>query len=387
MIKRVEIEGFKSFMNKTILDFEKTKYTGLESNNVFNNGVLKGAVFFGSNASGKSTILHAINFLFRLLVSESYVRPDQYFCIFAEKKVIKIKYEFAFGNDEVEYLLEVVKRKKSYFFNEDLQINKVQFMSRTDKTAVRYIGGKKEYYHNINPEVLFLRSEYFNKGFDERCIKDLFEFANNSIYINMFRTQLGTSSENTVLLRPYLEKYGASRLNKFLKDNKFIHRVKYLKLQSEDNGLDQISSLENNVIAIERTDVPKFLIDISMESDGVSNLFNILPSYLTCIEKGAILLIDEFCSGFHNELEELLIRYFFKESKKSQMFVVTHSTNVLSNTLYRPDQMFKIDFIKGEGSSVYRVSSSQPRPGQNIEKMYLGNAFGISSGFIEKHED
>jgi len=385
MIKKVEISGFKSFRDKTILDFERTKYTGLEKENVKANGVLKGAVFFGSNASGKSTILHAINFMFQLLASNSFINAEQYFCLFAKDKQIKMKYLFDFSGDEIEYEIECIRERKNRMcFAENLTINGELFMERFDNTAKRIEGESKTYFNDIDREVLFLRTEYFNKGFSQKSINELFEFASNSIYINMFRTRLESSRSNIVLLRPYLERYGTKKLNAFLEDNNFVHRIKYLKMKSDDKSVSSLTNIENNVIAIERTDVEKFVVDLEMESDGVMNLFNILPSYLSCMEKGAILLIDEFCSGFHNELEELLIRYFFKKSKKSQMFVVTHSTNVLSNTLYRPDQMYKIDFVKGEGSKVYRVSNNKPRLGQNIEKMYLGNAFGSSKGFINK---
>lgn len=384
MLRKVEIEGFKSFKNKTVLDFEKTKYTGLEDVNTFKNGIVKGAVFFGSNASGKSTILHAINFLFHILAGYEPVKFDQYFCAFSSERKIRLKYEFVFGKDVIDYEIECIgANRKKQFFSENLKINGTLFMERFEKSAKRFSEGKGYYFTDLDPNVLFLRTEYFNKGFTEKSINDLFDFAQNSIYLNMFRTQIGTASGNNVFLRDYLEEFGTSRLNKFLEENNFIHRIKYLKIENENS----VSNIANNIIAIERTDVKNFTIDITSESDGTMNLFNILPSYLQCLNKGALLLIDEFCSGFHNELEELLIRYFFQKSKKSQMFVVTHSTNVLSNTLYRPDQMYKVDFYGDDGSQVYRLSNSQPRPGQNIEKMYLGNAFGISKGFVKRDED
>ena len=64
-----------------------------------------------------------------------------------------------------------------------------------------------------------------------------------------------------------------------------------------------------------------------------------------------------------------------KNSKTSQIFIVSHSTNLLSNTLLRPDQIYTVDFINGKGSKVYRVSDSKPREAQNIEKMYLSGVF------------
>ena len=60
-----------------------------------------------------------------------------------------------------------------------------------------------------------------------------------------------------------------------------------------------------------------------------------------------MLLLDEFSSGFHNNLEELLVRYFMKNAGESQFIFVSHSTNLLSNSLLRPDQIYSVDFDKG----------------------------------------
>lgn len=87
-----------------------------------------------------------------------------------------------------------------------------------------------------------------------------------------------------------------------------------------------------------------------------------------------MLLLDEFSSGFHNDLEELLIRYFMKKADEAQLIFVSHSTNLLSNRILRPDQIYSIDFGK-EGSVIKRFSSEKPREAQNLEKMYLAGVF------------
>ncbi len=58
------------------------------------------------------------------------------------------------------------------------------------------------------------------------------------------------------------------------------------------------------------------------------------------------------------------------------LLCVSHSTNLLSNTLLRPDQEFSVEFNGIQGSTVKRFSSEQPRSGQNIEKMYVSGVFG-----------
>ena len=79
---------------------------------------------------------------------------------------------------------------------------------------------------------------------------------------------------------------------------------------------------------------------------------------------------------------ELLVKYFMKHAKQAQMFIVSHSTNLLTSALFRPDQLYAVNFDE-DGSNVVRFSSEQPRTGQNFEKMYLG---GVFSGLPKYNE-
>lgn len=95
------------------------------------------------------------------------------------------------------------------------------------------------------------------------------------------------------------------------------------------------------------------------------------------------MLIDNFSGFFHNSLESLLVRYFMKTAKYSQLIFTSHSTNLLSNSILRPDQEYAVEFIPATGSQVRRFFKQQPRIAQNIEKMYLSGIFGGLSDYRE----
>lgn len=59
------------------------------------------------------------------------------------------------------------------------------------------------------------------------------------------------------------------------------------------------------------------------------------------------------------------------KADKGQLIFVSHSTNLLSNSILQPNQIYSVDFDK-EGSIIKRFSSEKPREAQNLEKMYLG---------------
>ena len=48
---------------------------------------------------------------------------------------------------------------------------------------------------------------------------------------------------------------------------------------------------------------------------------------------------------------------------------------MISNSVFRPDQVDLISFQDESGSKVKRLSQFKPREAQNMEKMYLGGMF------------
>ena len=122
------------------------------------------------------------------------------------------------------------------------------------------------------------------------------------------------------------------------------------------------------------------------ESLGNRTLLNQLLAFLYIAQNNGMLLIDNFSSGFYNELEELLVTYFMKTSQKSQMILASHSTKLLSTSIFRPDQIFAVSFDGQDGSRVKRFSDEQPRVAQNLEKMYLSGVFGGLPKYKEAHD-
>ena len=62
MLKSYEVSNFKSFKQRTFFDFSKTNYQILLNTNVIED-TLKGIMFVGANASGKSNSIAPIKFL------------------------------------------------------------------------------------------------------------------------------------------------------------------------------------------------------------------------------------------------------------------------------------------------------------------------------------
>ena len=82
MLKYYEIENYRSFKKKTRFSLERTDYKLLENTNTSCN-ILKGALFVGPNASGKSNALLPVKLLLDLLFADKIFNFHSDHCIFS----------------------------------------------------------------------------------------------------------------------------------------------------------------------------------------------------------------------------------------------------------------------------------------------------------------
>ncbi|MDE7299673.1 MAG: AAA family ATPase, partial [Lachnospiraceae bacterium] len=78
MLKRMTVKNFKCFKNETIFDFRKSNYRQLEQNTC--GRILKGALFVGDNASGKTTAIQPLRLLLDLLFKDRDIMLALYIC-------------------------------------------------------------------------------------------------------------------------------------------------------------------------------------------------------------------------------------------------------------------------------------------------------------------
>lgn len=373
MLKKIVIENFLSIRNRVEIDFTKTSYTILPQN-VNEDKILKGAIFVGANASGKTNVLKAVSYLQQLLFKDW--RDGEIFyakCLFSPDKVFELKYQFLIDGCEVRYQVKVDAKEKMIF--EKLEVNKHLLLERKGKMATSYINDKNgiNYSEDVPEDSIFLRAIYFNTKFSgNKVLMDWMEFLKKSAYCDIFRNQLLSAKREEFSLKKYFESNGEDKINHFFKLYNFEQEVEY---DNKVKGNHYKIESEEKMIFFRRKSLND-PIPMSIESLGNKNLLKLLPLYLEIIEEGGMLIIDEFSSGFHNDLEELLVRHFMKHSKNSQLFLVSHSTNLLKNSVFRPDQEYSVYFDGANGSILRRFSEEQPRNAQNIEKMYNSGVFG-----------
>lgn len=371
MLLRVGLNNFKSFRKFTEIDFTKTNYKILEDTNVYDSKILKGAIFVGGNATGKTNIILSLKILLEMLFSDKIVNLCNYRCLYSGLNRISLDYEFDIDDNLIKYYIKYDRQKKVLL--EKLHLNDKLILDRIGDFAETEITEAKTH-TDLDNDILFLRTIYFNTKFNNnKVLKKWFEFLSNSVYIDASENSKLNSNSKEVI-KEYLEKNSIDNINNFFKENNFNQQIEY-----SNKSVGKLTSIElydtsDKQIFFKRKGIDE-PIPYEWESLGNKNLLGMLPSFFQVINNGGMLIIDEFSSAFHNELERLLIRYFMEKSNNSQIFLVSHSTNLLSNSIFRPDQAYSVDFTEN-GSIVNRFSDEKPREAQNIEKMYNSGCFG-----------
>ncbi len=370
MLSRIIVKNFKCFKNETVFDFRKTNYKLLKQNT--KGKLLKGLLFVGDNASGKTTAIQPVMLLLDLLFKDRDIHLFLYQCLFSKEDETSLKYEFDIDGHEILYRFSFDGNK---FLEETLQLDNQPVIERIGENAKLWLS-ENSTFHEVDESLLFIKKVYFNTKFeDNEILKKWFAFLKQSVCINAYKRTISSYNDESLTLRKYLEKYGVEEINSFFKNNNFKYSVEYA-LEIEGQGIRyEMSEEEGKTLFFQREDI-SVPIPMFLESTGNKTLINILPAILHSVQKGGLLVIDEFSSGFHNKLEELIVRYIMNNSTNTQLLLVSHSTNLLSNALLRPDQIYSVEMMGGEGSVLNRFSDEQPRVAQNLEKMYLSGVFG-----------
>ena len=368
MLTKMSITNFLSFKEKTEFDFTATKYSILDQTNVSDNGILKGAMFLGPNASGKTNALKGISFLIKMIKGEG-ASFQNYQCFFSRNPLISVLYEFLFDGEQVVY--EINYNVKTKDISETLKIGDVTVLSRNGSHGELRIGQNETFDDQVDGETLFLRIASFNTGRfpQEPILRKLMDYLQNSYVISgyNFSAPLGRT------ISRFAEDFGVEKINSYLEKFGYDFSLEY-GTESEGEGLKIEIGSDKKAVFFKRKNfpIPSTFID---ESQGNQVFADLLPNLIEVIESPGMLIIDEFGNSLHNKLSEKIIRFFMENAKNSQIFITSHHTNLVSNSVFRPDQLVVIAFPDKSGSRIERISKYGPREAQNLEKMYLGGMF------------
>jgi len=115
------------------------------------------------------------------------------------------------------------------------------------------------------------------------------------------------------------------------------------------------------------------------ESDGTAKLFYLAGPLVDVLERGGVIVIDEMEARTHPLINLFLISLFNSletNPKRAQLIFTTHDTNLLSNQLFRRDQIWFIEKDQWNASHLYSLAEIKVRNDASFENDYLKGRYG-----------
>jgi AAA15 family ATPase/GTPase len=405
MLIEFSVENYLSFKDLTTFSmvaaksFKEHKDShSIETGN--NLTLLKSAVIYGNNASGKSNLLEAMRFMkmtvlnsFRDALMENNERKfplekfilntksekeTSFFEILFIQNGVKYRYGFEIDYDKIvaEWLYHTTS-KEVYLFKRDFQ--KIEI----NKSAFKEGVGKEE---DVKENVLFLSLlatlgkeassniiEWFKKF---NIVSAIHDFGYNFYTIEKLKTDKQFFNWVSLFLK-YLEIANLSTIeedvaiqqNDDKKDNKKTEAKKN-RIVSYHRKYD-----ENNILV----DTVAFDFD-KQESEGTKKLLYLLGPWYDTLKNGKVLVIDELESRLHRNLTLKLIDFFHLFNKNSaQLICVVHDTSLLNKEIFRRDQIWFVEknqFGASELFSLADFKTNQVRNKSAFDKNYLEGKYG-----------
>ncbi|MBR5949747.1 MAG: AAA family ATPase [Clostridia bacterium] len=374
MLTRFEVENYKNFKDRLVLDFSDA--AGYKFNEDCIIGEVLGKIIIcGRNATGKTNLCRAISDIrygrpiMQRFDAVSFLNAD------SDRGRASFSYEFKFGTDRVTYCYK--KTSPSTFVHEKLEIN---------GECVFELNHEKAEFDKLNLELI--EAEHMNLAIylEELKTRVVDEISAVPSFL-MWLFANGAYSEGSAMkaLRYYIQRIsvlsapvfvGALSIRRgFNSESEVRGFEKFLnemgincKLQLEqlpDGGSELYVIHEKRKIPFEQT--------ASSGTRTLARIYSIID-YARNRGEPSLLMLDEFDAFFHYELSERIIRYLKSEMPRTQIVLTTHDTNLMSTRLMRPDCLFILS-RDGRITPLMKATKRELREGHNLEKMYISGEF------------
>lgn len=409
MLIEFEVGNFLSFRDPVRLSMlAANTIKEFTEENTFQAGrhrLLKSAVVYGANASGKSNLLDAMAFVRWFVINSSIGMqveediPVKPFKLDSVTENAPSHFEVCFMQNGFRY---------RYGFEADRKAVRKEWLFRAEK---------------VKEKILFLRegdaievNNDFNegKGLEEKT-------RDNALFLSVVAQFNGETAGSVLkwflgfralhgLRDQHYERFSAQ----LLQDDairtllvEFIRRadVGIEDLIISDEGADEeITTEQPEDLQRKRSKMPRLRIATvhqkfndglkegfanldfsSEESEGTKKFFRIAGPLLDCLMKGYVVCIDELDAKLHPLLTKAAVRLFNSSDsnpKNAQLIFATHDTNLLQYGNLRRDQIWFTEKTQKAATDLYSLAEIKLTEGVKVrndaalEKNYIQGRYG-----------
>ncbi|AMM26780.1 AAA family ATPase [Variovorax sp. PAMC 28711] len=408
MLIEFRVTNFRSLRDEQVLSLVASKDKTLQDTHTAATGlkaaphVLRSAVIYGANASGKSNLIKALQYMRGVVAESATIQPNQSFAVQAfrldqasgeaptEFEItflvdgIRYQYGFAMTRQRVvsEHLLVYKTSKPQRWFDR-------RFDVETGKDIYEFgtglKGAKNLWEGATRPNALFLSMAV---QLNSDVLRPVFDWLINELVIFNERAALNPQISIQMLKEPD----GRRRLCDFLSsadisiDNievvsrKVPAQTVHFDMKAGKTEVRNEEQDQDHLQFFHATPQGKATFELMDESSGTRNLLFIAGPVLDILEKGRTLVIDELDTSLHPILVRELVRLFHRPEVNTggaQLIFTTHDTSLLdAPDLFRRDQVWFVEKDADQASALVALSEFSPRKNEALERGYLMGRYG-----------
>ncbi len=409
MLIEFRVKNFRSLRDEQVLSLVASKDKTLQDTHTQATGisaapaVLRSAVVYGANASGKSNLIKALQYM-RGVVTESAtaMQPSQTFAVQqfrldavsvgqpSEFEVtflndgVRYQYGFAMTTQRIvsEHLLVYKSFKPQHWFTR-------RFDADTSKDIYDFgpgLKGPKNLWEGATrPNALFLSMAV---QLNSESLRPLFDWFLNHLVIFNEQAQLSPQMSIELLKQAdgrkeicnFLSSADISIADIDVETRKVPGQAIHFDLMAGKTEVRSEEMEEHKVLFHHVTEQGKAVFDIMDESNGTRNLLFLAAPVLNILNKGLTLVIDELDNSLHTLLVRELVRLFHRpeiNTGGAQLIFTTHDTSLLdAPNLFRRDQVWFVEKDRDQTSTLVSLSEFSPRKNEALERGYLMGRYG-----------
>ena len=398
MILEFCVTNYMSIKDDLKLSFIATslKESTVEPNDLFPVGdtgisLVRSAVIYGANASGKSNVLKAFDFFKRFIISSfkdsqaGEAIEVENFRLNATTAVEPTTMEATFTDGDFIY---------RYGFEVDNKAVRVEWLyKRASKKRAKEM---ELFYRDGNEATVHPKSQLLQELITKKMVRDnalLLSTAaqfNETTAVNILHwlgdTNILFCSEDEELWKKAI---------KYLDDDELRRRITAFARYA-DLGIEDITKTGNRIVSHHRQydDDGREVNNISFsftsnESEGTIKYFSLAYPIIDALDNGKRVIIDELDSKLHPLLVKRIVALFNDPKTNpngAQLLFTAHDTFLLSAGLFRRDQVWFTQKDSFGATELYSLAEYKVRSTSPFEKEYLLGRYGATPLIGEMEE-
>ena len=374
--------------------------------------LLKSAAIYGPNAGGKSNLIYALLTMQRIVMeSSSKFQPDSElpvtpflldqtnsespseFEIIFVTNAVRYQYGFAASFDRIhdEWLFAYPKGRAQCWFERTWD----KANERYDWVLGNNLSGEKQLWQkSTRDNSLFLSTAV---QLNSKQLQPVYSWFKNTLH--MAGAGGWSPRFSASLCKDTDEKYKENKKTEvldFLKKadlsiENILVETRPFDSKTQPNGFPRPrwimvkdGSDDKQVLEIKTThssaEGEQIEFSFHEESHGTQKMFSFAGPWIDSLMNGHVLFIDELHDNLHPSLVRYLVQLFHNDKtnpKNAQLVFTTHETSILSQEIFRRDQIWFCEKGDNQESYLYPLTDFSPRKDrENLELAYLSGRYG-----------